>query len=133
MRLITDTQILIWLLLLHESLKKPIRELITDTDNEVLIPQICLYEIAIKQKIDKLPELRWPTDIIIDQLIQDGFELLPITTAHIAAYETVPLFADHRDPFDRLLIATAMVENATVISADEKFRLYVPQLNLIAA
>ena len=134
MRMLVDTQILIWLLLLDKSLSKAIRELITDVDNDVLVPpHLCLYEIAVKQKIGKLSQLSWLTSVIENQLIQDGFELLPIATAHIAAYETVPLFAEHRDPFDHLLIATAVSENIPIISADEKFNLYVPQLQLIEA
>ncbi len=133
MRLIIDTQILIWLLLLDKSLTKPIQELLTDADNDVFIPHICLFEIAIKQKTGKLPELTWPTNTIVKQLIRDGFELLSVATSHIATYDSIPLLPDHRDPFDRLLIATAISENIPIISADDKFRLYQPQLQLIDA
>ena len=131
MKLMVDTQILIWSLL-DESLSDGIRELLSDPDNDILIPQLCLYEIAIKQKIGKLPELTWPTYTIVHQLVQDGFELLPLKTNHIAAYEQVPLLPNHRDPFDRLLIATALAEQVPIISADEKFSLYVPLIDLIA-
>ncbi len=132
MQFIIDTQILIRLLL-DESLSDKIRTLLTDPTNDVLIPHVCLYEIAIKQKIGKLDELTWSTHNIVRQLVQDGFNLLPIKTEHIAAYEQVPLFSDHRDPFDRLLIATAMAEGMPIISADKNFKLYTPQIQLIEA
>ena len=132
MRLLVDTQILIRLLL-DELLSDEVRFLLTDQTNEVLIPHVCLYEIAIKQKIGKLPALLWPTHIIVRQLMRDGFILLPVSINHIAAYEQIPLFADHRDPFDRLLIATAFAENIPIISADRNFKLYTPQIRLIEA
>ena len=61
---------------------------------------------------------------LIDQAQQDGFNELPIANKHISAYEQVPFFEQHRDPFDRLILATALTENWPVISADEKFQLY---------
>jgi PIN domain nuclease of toxin-antitoxin system len=132
MKLIVDTQILIRLLL-DESLSDKIRTLLTDPDNDVLIPYVCLYEIVIKQKIGKLDELTWPTRIIVQQLIQDGFALIPISEEHIATYNQVPLYPEHRDPFDRLLIATALAENIPIISADKNFKLYTAQIQLIEA
>ncbi|MPR33454.1 type II toxin-antitoxin system VapC family toxin [Salmonirosea aquatica] len=130
MRLIVDTQILIRLLL-DESISDKVRTLLTDPDNDVLIPHICLFEIVIKQKIGKLPKLSWPTLIIVQQLLRDGFALLPVNVEHIAAYDQIPLFTDHRDPFDRLLIATALAENIPIISADKNFKLYTAQIALI--
>ena len=132
MRFIVDTQILIRLLL-DESLSDKVRSLLTDPDNEILIPHVCLFEIAIKQKIGKLPALVWSTHVIVRQLMRDGFTLLPVSVTHIAAYDQIPLFVDHRDPFDRLLIATALAENIPIISADKNFKLYTPQIQLIEA
>ena len=53
-----------------------------------------------------------------------------ILDSHIVAYQEVPLFENHRDPFDRILIVTAMVENFTIITSDPKFRLYQNQVTL---
>ena len=102
-----------------------------DSDNLIFVPQICLYEIAIKQKLNKLPDF----DIsIIDLVIKIeliDFQIMSIKNEHIDAYNTVNLVEDHRDPFDRLIIATAFNENIPVISADEKFKNYQSQIQLI--
>lgn len=131
MDILIDTQILIWLELLDKSLSQNSRDLLTDTNNNVYVPEICLFEIAIKQKIGKLPMLLWDTKTIENQLIKDGFYTMPIKINHISQYRSVSLHAEHKDPFDRLLIATAISENMFLLSADDKFNLYTPQLMLI--
>ncbi|MFZ4698770.1 MAG: PIN domain-containing protein [Candidatus Methylumidiphilus sp.] len=55
---------------------------------------------------------------------QDGFVILPLQTKHIEAHSDIPLFPEHRDPFDRLLLATALSENIPIISSDGNFELY---------
>ena len=131
MDILIDTQILIWLELLDKSLSQNSRDLLTDVKNNVYVPEICLFEIAIKQKIGKLPTLLWDTKTIESQIIKDGFYTMPIKISHIAQYQSISLYPEHRDPFDRLLIATAISENMFLLSADSKFNLYVPQLQLI--
>ncbi|MCK8495122.1 type II toxin-antitoxin system VapC family toxin [Spirosoma sp. RP8] len=128
---LADTQVFIWAIVSPEKLK-PIVQNILQT-NTIWVSQISLFEIAIKQKINKLPELSLPVEALISQLYRDGFQLMPLRNTHIAAYESIPLFANHRDPFDRLLIASALEENLTIISADEQFREYVPQIRLLEA
>ena len=131
MDILIDTQILIWLELLDESLSEQSKYLLTDINNNIYVPEICLLEIAIKQKIGKLPQLSWDTKTIEYQILKDGFYTMPIKTAHIFQYQFVPLNSEHRDPFDRLLIATAISENMFLLSADRKFNRYTPQLQLI--
>ncbi|UHG94290.1 type II toxin-antitoxin system VapC family toxin [Spirosoma oryzicola] len=128
---LADTQVFIWAIVSPEKLK-PIVQNILQT-NTIWVSQISLFEIAIKQRINKLPELSLPVEALISQLYRDGFQLMPLRNTHIAAYESIPLFANHRDPFDRLLIASALEENLTIISADEQFREYVPQIRLLEA
>lgn len=125
-----DTQILIWTLVAPNKLAQQVKNAL---ENEaIFISQISFFEIAIKQKLGKLPEL----DLTIDQLTnfieRDGFNLLGVQNRHIDAYAEIPLLANHRDPFDRLLLATAFSENMPIISADENFALYPPQIQLIA-
>jgi PIN domain nuclease of toxin-antitoxin system len=83
-----------------------------------------LFEIAIKQKIGKLPDFSASIQNICNQAIDNGFTFLNIQNSHIQTYNSIPLFEQHRDPFDRLLIATAIEEKAIVISDDNKFNLY---------
>jgi len=131
MDILIDTQILIWLGLLHPSLTKKTQELLTDTNNRVFVPELALLEISIKQKVGKLPQLTWDTNTIERQIIKDGFETMPVKILHISYYNSIPLFADHKDPFDRLLVATAISENMHFISSDPKFKQYQPLLLLI--
>lgn len=100
-------------------------------NNAIAVSQISLYEIAIKQKIGKLPELNLSMSDLIKCLLKDDFEILVLKNAHIEAYEEIQLVDDHRDPFDRLLLATSLSENIPIISADEKFKGYVSQIRLI--
>ena len=66
-------------------------------------------------------------DVIIDEQINNGFQLLPINLSHALYLENLPLH--HKDPFDRLLISQAVVENITLVTADPEFAKY--QANLV--
>ncbi len=71
---------------------------------------------------------------MITLIEKDGFEISHIKNEHITDFNDVALFADqHKDPFYRLIIATAISENLPIVSADEKFKLYVSLINLIEA
>lgn len=133
MTYLIDTQVLIWFQALDSRLKPAIYKLLTDLQNEIWVSQVSLFEIAIKQKLKKLPELDLPISRIIELTENDEIGILKITNNHIAAYDTLPFLSEHRDPFDRLILATALVENLPVISSDRNFRLYVLQIQLIEA
>lgn len=133
MTFLIDTQILIWFQLNDKQLKPLVYNFLTDRNNRVLVSSISLFEIAIKQKTGKLFNFSASVDDVVFVLNQDGFEILPIKTVHITVYSQVPLLPEHRDPFDRLLIATALFEGIPIISADEKFRLYSDYIQLIEA
>jgi PIN domain nuclease of toxin-antitoxin system len=127
-----DTQILIWYQLDSDRLKNGVRKLLANRANTIAISPISLFEIAIKQKLDKLPELDLPIAMLENLIKEDGFTLLTLQTKHIDAYNQLPLLPNHRDPFDRLLLATALSENMAIISADSNFKLYQPQIRLIS-
>ncbi|MDT4331249.1 MULTISPECIES: type II toxin-antitoxin system VapC family toxin [Methylomonas] len=132
MNYLIDTQILIWYQLNSSKLGPGVLALINNRKNIVQISQISLFEIAIKQKLGKLPELDITVDALTGLIRQDDFNLLDLKTKHINAYANIPLLPNHRDPFDRLLLATAFSENMPIVSADENFALYPPQIQLIA-
>lgn len=132
MNYLIDTQILIWYQLNSKKLNSAIYELLKNSNNVVYVSPISYFEIAIKQKLGKLPELDTPIATLNGLVNQDGFIILEIKTKHIAAYADIPLLPEHRDPFDRLLLATALSENIPIISADENFGYYQPQIQLIA-
>ena len=122
MAYLIGTQVLIWALISPEKLSVAARDYLQTST--IYVSVISLFEIAIKQKIGKLKDLPVSTDNLVEQLKRDGFELMPLTIRHIAMYDVIQLLDDHRDPFDRLILATALAEQISVISADEKFSRY---------
>lgn len=131
MKYLIDTQILIWYQLNDRQLSPKSRTIIDDGANKILVSQVSLFEIAIKQKIGKLPEIDASMQDLLKLIEQDDFDILQITNQHIAYYEQVPLLEEHKDPFDKLIIATAMQEKMPIISADAKFTLYKDLITLI--
>ena len=129
MRYLLDTQIFIWTLISPEKLTVQTQQLLKN--NEIFVSQTSLFEIAIKQKINKLPELPLSIQQLAEQIEQDNFNLLAITTHQLAAYNTIPLLEEHRDPFDRLLLAISLSENMPIISADGNFHYYKEIIQLI--
>ncbi|MEZ0611050.1 type II toxin-antitoxin system VapC family toxin [Fibrella sp. WM1] len=129
MACLIDTQVLIWSLASPDKLSDAaLRFLQADT---VYVSVVSLFEIAIKQKIDKLPHLSVSIHDIAERMQEDGFTLLPLTAKHIDRYNTVPLLPQHRDPFDRVLIATALAEQLPFVSADTNIKLYAGLVDVI--
>lgn len=124
MRLLLDTHILLWVLEADANLSDKARSLIRDIGNDVFVSVASLLEIAIKTKVGKLDTKRTPTEIADEMTHVLSIQLLPVLPHHLDAYQSVSLFNDHRDPFDRLLIATALAEGLTLISDDGNFERY---------
>lgn len=129
MPFLLDTQVAIWKLTNPGKLPTPLYH---SLQNETLVvSEVSLFEIAIKQKVGKLPDLSATISEIAERLTDDGITLIPVTVQHISAYDQIPFFDDNRDPFDRLILATALAEQMPVISADEKFTRYRDVVQLI--
>jgi len=125
MNLLLDTHILLWWLDDNALLPVNAREAIADTDNLVILSAAVIWEIRIKQGIGKLEIPSNFYDVVKEQ----GFEMLAITTDH--AYAVGDLPNHHRDPFDRILIAQAMVEGFTIVTHDAIFNKYpIPFLGI---
>jgi PIN domain nuclease of toxin-antitoxin system len=129
MRYLVDTQIFIWTLISPEKLTAQTQQILKN--HEIFVSQVSLFEIAIKQKINKLPELPLSITALAERIEQDNFNLLVMTTNHLATYNAIPLLENHRDPFDRLLLATAMSENMPIISSDTNFSSYKTYIQLV--
>jgi PIN domain nuclease of toxin-antitoxin system len=122
MRLLLDTHAFLWFVMGSPNLSASARALIEDVANERFLSVASLWEMAIKVSIGRLT-LSAPFDVLIpDQLSLNGIELLGIEVSHTSAVST--LFFHHRDPFDRLLVAQAIVENMPLISVDTAFDMY---------
>jgi PIN domain nuclease of toxin-antitoxin system len=101
MQYLLDTQILIWSLEANLKLKESLRTLIENPAHTIFVSQFCLMEMSIKLKLGKLPEFIVSIEYITEQLLSDGFTILPVTNDHIFSYQSIPFFEEHRDPFDR--------------------------------
>ncbi len=118
MILLLDTHVVLWWLDNPLQLTDTARKAIAEPANEVLVSAATAWEIAIKRSLGKLQA---PTDLE-GAIITCGFRRLPITLAHALATEPLPPL--HRDPFDRLLIAQAVMEGATLITRDPLMEMY---------
>lgn len=129
MRYLIDTQILIWSIITPEKLSPLVTNILQS--NEIVVSQIAFFEIAIKQKIGKLQEFDLSIESLNYRVEQDGFYVLPLKINHITAYGAIPLIPEHRDPFDRILLATALSEQYPIISNDANFKLYSSQVQVV--
>jgi PIN domain nuclease of toxin-antitoxin system len=117
-----DTHALLWYYLDDPQLSLPARAAIEDPANQVFVSPASHWEIAIKLSIRKY-HLQVPFPVFIQEAIDDnGFTILPIDPRHTAELVTLPFH--HRDPFDRLLITQAIVEDMPILSTDQIFDAY---------
>ncbi|MGH7126796.1 MAG: type II toxin-antitoxin system VapC family toxin, partial [Stellaceae bacterium] len=100
----------------------PARAAIIDEQNDVLVSAASAWEIATKHRLGKLPGAAMLVSDIAGAVVAEGFAELPITVAHAAHAGTLP--GPHRDPFDRMLIAQAMLEDFVLVSNDAVFEGY---------
>jgi len=122
MRFLLDTQTLLWSCNAAPSLSPRARRVIEDGSNEIFVSAVSAWEIATKVRLGKLPtgeELISNLDYYLRHL---GLDALPISIEH--AVRAGGLAGEHRDPFDRMLIAQAQTEGLPVISNDRIFDLY---------
>ena len=118
MRLLLDTHALLWALAEPDRLDARAREALQDGRNEVLVSAASIWEIAIKRAAGKL---RAPDDLL-DVIAASGFGTLAITAGHATLAGALP--PNHRDPFDRMLVAQAQVESLTIVTRDQRLVAY---------
>jgi len=102
----------------HGRLGRRAREVVLSRRNRVAVSAATIWEVEIKRALGKLVA----PDDLIEQLAAHGFAQLPIRFDHAVAAGRLP--AHHRDPFDRMLVAQAMLEDLVVITSDESFAAY---------
>jgi len=122
MRLLLDTCTVLWFLGNDPKLSATARTALLDPANERWLSPISLLEIALKVRLGKLPLPRPYATIFPTELNANDIHLLPIEPEHIEPLTTLPMH--HKDPFDRLIAATALVEGLTLVSADSAFDAY---------
>jgi PIN domain nuclease of toxin-antitoxin system len=125
MRCLLDSHSFLWFVHGDRRLSISAREAVLSAENQVFLSIASLWEIAIKISLDKL-ELWKPLPDLFWELAVNEIEILDIRPQHLLPLTDLPFH--HRDPFDRLIIAQAMVEDMPVLSADPKFRQYPIQI-----
>ena len=122
MRILLDTHILLWWLMDDPRLSASLRHTITSGSNVILVSSITVAEIEIKKALGKLEAPRE----LLTLLDETGFALLPLTGEH--AQTLRDLAPHHSDPFDRMLVAQAIVERVPLATADARLAAYEVQL-----
>lgn len=123
MNLLLDTHSFLWFIGGNARLSEPARSWIESEANQSFVSIASLWEIAIKASLGKLSLAQPFEELIPGQLEKNGFILLEIRVQHLSALLTLPFH--HRDPFDRLLISQAQVEEMAIVSADDRFDAYI--------
>jgi PIN domain nuclease of toxin-antitoxin system len=124
-RLLLDTHAFIWWANNDPLLSTPARIAVGDRANEIFLSSVSTWEMAIKVAIGKLSLSATVPIFVGSQVAQYRFVPLPISYDHTYQVETMTLH--HNDPFDRLLIAQAIVENLVIVTCDSKFAPYAIQ------
>jgi len=120
MKLLLDTHVLLWAAA-GSGLSANAVGLISDPDNELHFSAASIWEIAIKASLGR-PEFALDAGVFRRELLESGYEEMSIAGSHAAAVSGLPDL--HRDPFDRILIAQAMVEGITLLTADKAVLAY---------
>lgn len=122
MRLLIDTHPLVWWLVGDEALSLKAREAIADPANQVFVSAVSALEIATKHRIGRLPEAAFLTGDAAAIIAGQGFTELPLSLRDAQVAGALP--ALHRDPFDRVLVAQALVSDLSIVSDDAIFDTY---------
>ncbi|MGL5835711.1 MAG: type II toxin-antitoxin system VapC family toxin [Waterburya sp.] len=127
MRILLDTQIFLWALAEPKRLGEDTKSLLQSRENQLYFSAASSWEISIKAGLGKLP-LPEPPDKYVSSRMAN-LKIFPLDITHYHTFIVYQLPLHHRDPFDRILIATAIAEDIYLMSADEQFRRY--DVNLI--
>jgi PIN domain nuclease of toxin-antitoxin system len=121
-RILIDTHVFLWAILEPHRLSPVMTRLLMDPDNELLMSVASIWEIGTKYARGHLP-LKVPPELLVPQQMQmQNIQPLAVLMEHALQAHQLPLH--HRDPFDRMLIAQAVVEKLPLMTADPQFRHY---------
>jgi PIN domain nuclease of toxin-antitoxin system len=120
-KLLLDTQILLWAAGQPERLSPAARKLLGNPRNELLFSAASLWEIAIKKTLGR-EDFRVEPRLLRRGLVDNGYSELPVTSQHAVNIDALPPL--HKDPFDRLLLAQALCEGITLLTADAQLARY---------
>lgn len=122
MKILLDTHVFLWWVVDDPRLSAELRMALESPDNTVFLSSASVWEIAIKQSLDRVRLPQDPADWLRTYVTQYGLLALAIEHSHALAVRNLP--ARHRDPFDRMLVAQAICESMTLATADRAIRQY---------
>lgn len=122
MRVLLDTHVWLWMIAAPERLSKKGRSIVIAAENELVLSAASAWEIAIKHTLGKLRLPETPESYIPRLMARTAVTALPVHVRHTLHVATLP--THHRDPFDRLLVAQAQLEDLPILTADAAFRRY---------
>ena len=121
MKLLLDTQLLLWAAGQPERLSDAARRLLNSPRNELLFSAASLWEIAIKKTLGR-KDFQVEPRLLRRGLLDNGYAELPVTSQHAVNIDSLPPL--HKDPFDRLLLAQALSEGITLLTGDVQLARY---------
>ncbi|HEV7919588.1 MAG TPA: type II toxin-antitoxin system VapC family toxin [Thermoanaerobaculia bacterium] len=121
MKLLLDTRLLLWAAGQPERLSAAARRQLNNPKNELIFSAASLWEIAVKSSLGR-KDFRVEPRLLRRGLLDNGYTELSITSQHAVSVDTLPPL--HKDPFDRLLLAQALVEGITLLTADVQLARY---------
>jgi len=121
MKLLLDTHLLLWAAGQPKRLSQKARALIEAKGNALHFSAASLWEIVLKNRLGR-EDFKADARVLRRALLDHGYGELPVASGHVVAAQTLP--AIHQDPFDRILIAQAVVEGITLLTADERIARY---------
>ncbi len=127
MSFLLDTAVWLWSVWEPTKMSQPARDILSDSAQEIFLSPVTSWEVAIKAASGKLQLPEPPGTYVPTRMVRQGLRPLPISHQHALVVFGLP--PHHRDPFDRMLIAQALVENLTLLTADREIKKYdVPLL-----
>lgn len=127
MRVLLDTQLIVWWQIAPERITPAVAALVQGAE-AVFVSRASLWELAIKSGMGRI---RLDLEVFCRQLEQDGIQWLAIGQDHLLQVARLPAFEDHKDPFDRLLVAQSLAEPLILLSADAKLARYGSTVRIV--
>ena len=128
MKLLLDTQLILWAAKDSDRLSSEARKMISDPQNELLFSPINIWEITIKNALER-PDFKANPRLIRRAMLDNGYLELPLMSEHAITVDTLPPV--HKDPFDRILIAQAKAEGILLLTADTLLGQYGEPVRLV--
>jgi PIN domain nuclease of toxin-antitoxin system len=126
MKLLLDTHIFIWWADAPDKLSSTALSALEDETNDLVLSVASVWEIQIKSQLGKLKLSQPLKELVESQQETNDLKILPVELPHVLALNALPFH--HKDPFDRLLVAQSIVEDITLVTADDKLSMYHSKL-----